>query len=328
MSSPDSDQKEPPLENPLGLRQVADQIVQGLNSLEKLSQLAMPDKNAQLEAQRLLGQVADNLTRLILRYDEGDFNKTTFELAENLRELARKGHPANAHTEPEAEVNEQEALRHSFNMALFERTRNGQEDEEEVLAPLRRRVLIASLEQLDSTPPLVAIATQSFDREKWDVTNLGNRVPIMALTSTVREVRPGVLVMVIARGQFISETARLIDDLKRTFIGLKVVLVGPPFASQSNLGERLGADLYAAEVESAAELSDHALTPLGHLAEPLALSLEEAPHEELRENSGQADEAKTQMETTGDTEETRQPEEASPIEEVPTVKPSDLEQAS
>lgn len=310
-SSSDSEPNEPQPETVTNLSEVADQVVRGLKALNNMTQLAMRDRNAQLEAQHQIGLVADYLTRLVLRYDDGDFNKATFALAENLRELAKQANPQNASPdELTAEMSEEEAARRlslTVPLSMLERIEIPEDADED---QARRRVIIASLEQLDSVLPLMATATNSFDRKRWHITNLGSNVPIMALTSTVREIRPGVLILVLARGQLVAETARLIEDLKKTFVGLKVVVAGPPFAKQANLGERLGADLYSPEVENVAELAEHALTPLSRLSEPLALSLEEAPVEGLREAS---------VVTKASEEETEQ---ATVTEEMPAIKTS------
>lgn len=309
MSSSDTDLNDQQQQTVTNLSEVAEQVVRGLKALDNLAQVAMRDRHAQLEAQRQVGLVADYLTRLVLRYDDGDFNKATYELAENLRELAKQANLQHASPEEiKAEMSEEEANRRlslTVPVSMLERIEIPEDSD---VDQARRRVIVASLEQLDSALPLAAAATNCFDPERWHITNLGNNVPIMALTSNVREIRPGVLVLVLARGQLVAETARLIEDLKRTFVGLKVVVAGPPFAKQANLGERLGADLYTSEIETVAELAEQALTPLSRLSEPLALSLDDAPVEGLREETPPAEPS----------EETE--EEASPIDEVPTVK--------
>jgi hypothetical protein len=123
-----------------------------------------------------------------------------------------------------------------------------------------------------------------------------------------------VLILIIARGQLVVETARLIKDLKHTFLGLKVVAVGEPFAQQTYLGERLGADFYAPEVEKVGELAELALAPINRLGKALTLSLEAVALDELRE----------ELLSTEENEEEEYPtevgEESPPIDEVPTVK--------
>ncbi len=287
----------------LNLAQAIEQIMRGLEALNNLAQIAMRDRNAQFEAQRQIGVVAEAICNLP-KYaeEEGEFSRALTSLSQNLSELAGQVNLSNSSvTTPGLGMSEEEAERRLSLTGPFLR----EHDYEEAIAKTsKRRLVIASLEQLDSALPLIGTAQNAFDVQRWEITNLGHNVPIMVLTSTVREIRPSVLILIISRGQFIAETARLIEDLKKTFVGLKVVAVGAPFGSQPNLGERLGADLYAPEVENVAELAEQALTPLNRLSEPLALSLtasEEAGETVLDE--GGTDEGENSV-----------------VDEVPTVK--------
>ena len=290
-----------------GLNEAAEQIVRGLQALANLAELAMRDRNAQVEAQRQVGVVAQALMVLARQPQATDLSQALSPQSNKLIELSELTKlelpPA---IDPALGMSEEEAERRLTLTTPPALREHSDEEEGESTVTDKRRLIIASLEQLDSALSHTATAINSFDRERWEITNLGNNVPIMALMSNVQEIRPGVLVLVIARGQMIAETARLIDDLKKTFLGLRVVAVGEPFGRHTHLGERLGADFYAPEVEKAAELAEQALTPLIRLAEPLALSLEDAPVEELREEE-------TTL-TKGEAEE------APPIDEVPTVK--------
>ena len=288
----------------LTLAQAVEQIVRGLEALNNLAQIAMRDRNAQFEAQRQIGVVAEALCNLPQYADEeGEFSSALTSLGQNLGELAGQVNlPNPATATPGLGMSEEEAERR---LSLTVPILREHSYEEAIAKTSKRRLVIASLEQLDSALPLTGTAQNAFEVQRWDITNLGHNVPIMALTSTVREIRPSVLVLVISRGQFIAETARLIEDLKKTFVGLKVVAVGAPFGSQPNLGERLGADLYAPEVENVAELAEQALTPLNRLSEPLVLSLEESEEEAAEHSSDEGE--------TGE-------DENSKVDEVPTVK--------
>jgi len=254
------------------LQEVAEQAVRGLKALDNLAQVAMPDRNAQLEAQRQVGLVAQALLGLARRYQEVNFDKAATWLDQNLLEMAAQlDLEPLVVADPAAEMSEAEAERR---LSLTLPVAQPGQDKNGVISSSKRRVIIASLEQVDSALPLIVTAAHSFDRERWTVTNLGYHVPIMALTSTVQDVRPSVLVLIVARGQLIAESARLVEDLKKTFFGLKVIAIGPPFATQSVLGERLGADLYDSAAEKTAEMAEHALHPLNRISEPLALLIE------------------------------------------------------
>ncbi|MEI6047231.1 MAG: hypothetical protein WCS37_23050 [Chloroflexota bacterium] len=296
-------------ERPLILNEVADQLVRGLSALNNLAQLAMRDRSAQLEAQRQIGVVAKALTDLTQRSGEGDFKEVAHWLGENLAALAKLAeleHPPIS--APSLGMSKEEAERRlslTIPVSLREHKSREKGDVEKKDKP---RLIIASLEQIDHALPLTAIAMNSLNLHRWEVINLGHNVPIMALTTRVQEIRPRVLVLVIARGQLVVETTRLISDLKKTFLGLKVIAVGEPFTKFPQLGERLGADFYAPEVEKVAELAELALTPLNRLAKALTLSLKKAPLDELREEIFSTD-----LEEYDE-------EEAPLIEDVPTVK--------
>ncbi len=262
------------------LKKLPEQIVRGLKALDNLALVALRG-NAQQEMQYQIRLVAKALSQLAERKQNAELGEQLKWLAQNLTELAAKASPLSEEDENEvkSEMSEEEASRR-LSQTIPSNNVGNPANPADSHPNILRRAVVASLEHLDSALSLITTATQSFDRERWNVTNLGYNVPIMALTSNVKEVKPGVLVLTVARGQLMRETAQLIQDLKKNFVGLKVIAVGPPFENNTNLGELLGADLFAPEAEKAAELAEQALSPLNRLSAPLTLELEEENQEE------------------------------------------------
>ena len=265
---------------------LSQQVVSAVRALNTLAQLALAESTARLEARRQVSQLALGLTKLagysasLSKVDER-LGRAWQTLAAELTDLTIQDEPSDMSDDDEvADANmgalsdEEVSRRLGLTIPSHLRLPGNQEAR---LAPTEasptRRVLIASLETNGDAPLLINQAASSFPRDHWSVTNLGGNVPIMALTGTVMETRPSVLTLVMGQGEFVSETGRLIADLRRQLFGLRIVAVGPAL-SEPHLAERLRLDLFSAEATKAADLASQFFDPLNKLGQPLRLAVE------------------------------------------------------
>lgn len=274
-----------PVEPDVMAEELSSEVAEALKALDRLIQITLSDNGPRAEARHQVNRLAVHLVKLVAptaaELASGSRLKIAWEnLATDLAELAEPIPTSIEAIEGEEEapsiLSEEELSRRlSMTIPAHLRLAGNQEVQPDAGEPIdnTRRVLVASLESQRGQASLVNHTAASFPRERWSVINLGVNVPILALMGTVMETRPSVLILVIEQGQFMSETVRLISDLKRQLFGLRVVAVGPALA-QPNLTERLRADLYSSEVTQAAQLADQFFNPLNRLGDSLNLSME------------------------------------------------------
>jgi methanogenic corrinoid protein MtbC1 len=257
-------------------QELAQEIVATLQALDNLTLVAIGEVMAKLEARRQIGGLAELLIELAARTDKADFAMNMNLLADKLAKL-----PIVA-SEEEEEDSEEEASpvmeQSEINRRLalnFPSHLNQSSQQKNLKQTSVRKVMVACLERSDETPFLVRQAVANFDKENWNVFDLGDNVPLMVLLSSALEKRPSVVVLVISNGSLLTEATSLVADLKRKLYGIKVVAVGPLLKAQTNVGLRLQADLYAPETGKAAELADHALSPLQQMGNPLKFETEQ-----------------------------------------------------
>ncbi len=267
------------------LEVVGSQLLAALEALQTLTRLALADRGARDEAQVQLERVAGNLkalgTHTLVGLTDAPALETAWkQILANLSTwrnsaLAVTENPAEEETDSDQETpslsDDEIARRLSTTIPGHLRPapdQPGGQDQSRL-----RRVVVASLEPNEEVGLMLRHAADSFSREAWVVTNLGPNMPIMALTGTVMEIRPSVLALVIGQGGLMAETVRLISDLKRQLIGLRVIALGPLLA-HSNLNERLRADLYSDNPGKAAHLADQFFHPLNRLGDRLSLSFD------------------------------------------------------
>jgi hypothetical protein len=249
------------------------QVLEALQGLQTLTQLALSDPGARDEARRQLERLAGGLLDLA-DYSQPSFAaesplKLAWEtLSERLQEFSP---PPVTHKIVEMPLAPDPVPDESA------------DSKKNKLAPdksLIRRAVVASLESSGEVAFYINQAAQSFSRTNWQVTNLGANMPIMALTGMVEELRPAVLALIIGHGQLLSETIRLIADLKKHLPGLRVITLGPILA-RSNLTERLRGDLYSTNPSKAAELAEQFFDPLSRLGDRLKLEVDLSEEPEM-----------------------------------------------
>ncbi|HEX2914257.1 MAG TPA: hypothetical protein VH186_25890 [Chloroflexia bacterium] len=304
----DNSPQEKAKEAGLAVEQCGEQVISSLEALNKLIQLALVDSGARSEAQRLLGSLAQSLVEL------SEFSLSSRPDLNSLWQLWSRNLPPLILAETEIEEADTAGLELSdsdlerrLSMTIPPHLRIASNVEGEASDKLNgsnlRRVVLASLDADGTALQNVNKAATGFPLDIWSVTNLGANVPIMALTGTVMELKPSVLVLVLVKGQHLSETIRLVADLKRQLFGIRVLAVGP-FLQQANLAERIRPDLFSADPSQAAELADQFFNPLNRLGDSLKLKVqleeqaqsisEEAPASDLF--SGEAEETQEQAE--------------------------------
>ncbi len=257
----------------LSVEILATQVVEAVHALNILTQLALPKAGARDEARRQVSKLAEGLVELANRsgsaVEANPALKFAWErLEERLGELVSLPNPeppARAETVALDEAQLQITIPPHLQPPNYKPAESG--------AHSLQRVVIASLESAGEAAMHINQATRSFSQLSWSVTNLGTNVPILALTGRVLELRPSVLVLIIEQGQHLTETSRLITDLKRQLLGMRVILLGPMLA-HTNLAERLRPDLYSVEPSKAAELADQFFNPLTRLGHRLRLDVD------------------------------------------------------
>jgi hypothetical protein len=249
---------------------LATQVAESLQALQTLTQLALAEAGARDEARRQIGKLAAGLIDLAGRSGATLENDQPLKLAwETLAERL-------AGLVPEVASDPLAGAGLEASASTLE-TPSPEEISKNTATPLSdkilHRVIIASLEANGETAQHIRLAAQGFSSDQWQMTNLGTNVPIMALTGTVTEMRPAVLALILNQGQLISETIRLIADLKKRLPNLRVITLGAALANP-NLADRLKADLYSAEPAKAAELAAQFFDPLSRLGDRLKLVVE------------------------------------------------------
>jgi hypothetical protein len=249
-------------------QELTQEISDALQALDNLALVTINDTTAKLEARRQISNLAEILIEMAGRSDKADFAMSLNLLAAKLAKLAFVN--PDEETESEAESPTMEQAEINRRLALnFPPHLSQNHPQTRLKATTIRKVMVACLERTNDTPMLVHQAVSSFDKESWNVFDMGDNVPLMMLLSSALEKRPSVVVLVISNGSLLSEAVSLVTDLKRKLFGIKVVVVGPLLNSQSNVGLRLQADFYAPETTKAAELADYALSPLQQMGNPL-----------------------------------------------------------
>lgn len=263
-SAPTTVLTDPPVE------MLATQVAESLQALQTLTQLALAEAGARDEARRQIGKLAAGLVELAGR--SGAILETDLPLKfawETLAERLAGLVPEVASEDPAGTALETSAS----NPETPAPEDNSKNAVTHLSDKILHRVIIASLEANGETAQHIRLAAQGFSSGQWQLTNLGTNVPIMALTGTVTEMRPAVLALIINQGQLISETIRLIADLKKRLPNLRVITLGAALANP-NLADRLKTDLYSAEPAKAAELAAQFFDPLSRLGDRLNLVVE------------------------------------------------------
>ena len=270
----------------LDFSEAAQQVLDGLNALDNLSQLAIGDRIARDEARRQLGKVAQGVQAILIAppYQSG-----RQELADKLSKLSLLADIEMLDlTEKVGDIatikldkTTQKMLERLADYTITSPSdKNKERDAGENEVPNKRRVIVASLDSGDSYMRATVEVSRRFNSEVWQVMNLGANAPIMALTSSVMDFKPAVLVLLLHRPNLIQETRRLIVDLKRSLYGLKILTAGPLFDEQAGLGRLLGADVYGPQLDQVVKLAEQVLSPLKErLGDPLTLEEEDLPKE-------------------------------------------------
>jgi hypothetical protein len=139
------------------------------------------------------------------------------------------------------------------------------------------KVMLASLETREAVLEELGFASLSFDPARWQIVDLGTRVPILVLANRVVEERPNVLVLVMSTGRLIPETLKFIEEVKPRLAGLRLVVVGSALTRVEHLTSRLSGVAYSPDPLQAAELATLSLGPLtGMNNVPLRLELSQS----------------------------------------------------
>ncbi len=268
------------------LNTLGQQIVEALQGLHTLSQLALAESTARHEADHQINRLARSLSSLAglsvkATGMEADLKAAWHSISTDLTELAM--HIPDPLEEDEEQLDEALILSEQEISRRLGVLRSPTTSEASPVGKVLRRVLVASLESGEETPMLVNQATTSFSPLEWSVTNLGANVPIMALTGNVMETRPSVLALVMGQGQYLAETIRLIGDLKRQLFGMRIIAVGPALL-QPTLAERLKVDLFSGRAEKASAVCEQLFSPLTRLGEPLHFSMDVDKLDETPDN--------------------------------------------
>jgi hypothetical protein len=287
-------------------------ILKRINALQNLSRLAVPKKAARLEIQRQIRLLAVDLVALCRDDTTSPEYSNLSELARLLENMMAEQAESELPLETTLELDEGRIdntpvfpgrMAMDIPGHLSRAGRRGVETENEPEIEFNK-VMVASLEASDAAYDLLREATGSFDLEHWQIRDMGVRVPILVLTNQVLSERPNVLVLVMVSGTLVSETIRLITDLKNRLAGLRVVVVGPALSKIENLAERLGEVAYSPEPARAAVLAELSIEPLTRMNNtPLRLDMdkleESVKQTEILETSKPDDDI-TLEETPGD----------------------------
>jgi hypothetical protein len=253
----------------LTTQNLGQEIVDTLKALDNLALVAIHEVSAKLETRKQISNLAELLRELAERPNQPDFAMNLNTLSGKLSALVIVDEE-DEETEEEVPVMEQSEINRRLALTFPSHLTSQNTKQEHRLKEIAiRKVMIGCLERNNETPMLVHQAVASFNKEQWNVFDMGDNAPLMMLLSSALEKRPSVVVLVISNGSLLSEAASLVADLKRKLFGIKVVAVGPLLNSQANVGLRLQADLYAPETTKAAALADTALSPLQQMGNPL-----------------------------------------------------------
>ncbi|HEX7119069.1 MAG TPA: B12-binding domain-containing protein [Longimicrobiales bacterium] len=94
------------------------------------------------------------------------------------------------------------------------------------------------------------------EADGWDVVYLGGAVPIDGLLAMIRKRHPKVVALSATYTPHVDHVAAAIQAIRREFgdDAPAIIVGGRPFLDDPGLGERLGADLVAADAATAVEL--------------------------------------------------------------------------
>jgi hypothetical protein len=273
-SRPDNFNLENPFEPKPGSPEMLSlQVVEAMRGMEMILRMSINEPAARSEARWHLSRLSESLINLSesALYNKNAALQPAWEALQSELRVFTTFTPEEKAPETVANLTQEEVARR-LNISIPSHLRVGSMPKSDGDA-VKRKVLIASLEKDDNTARMVNQAAVTFPAETWQVVNLGAHVPILALTGMVKDMRPSVLVLVVNKGQYMPETIRLIEDLKKQLFGMRVVAVGPAL-NHLNLADRLRTDLHSSDITKTAELAEQFFNSLNKLGDRLRLAVE------------------------------------------------------